>query len=232
MESLLQVAEKLERRDGHAAAELAQLERNGREIEDLRAAAEAAAGFLAGLPSALAAVDTEVAGAASARSEAASEAEAAEARLARTEQRGSDEERLAAARAARHARDALREAELRAARAGEERARLEREGDGRRREAVELERRAQALAERLGALPRVAHEAGRPPRPGLEGVRAWAAQARGALLVAEAGIEAERDRVAREATELWASVTGDPLVLAGVPGIRDRLARALGGPRS
>lgn len=229
MEPLLRIAEELERRDERAVAELAEVEGLGREVEETRAAAEAAAAFLARLPEALGALAAEAGAAESARAEAAAALAEAEARLARAEARGQEEERIAAARAVQHARDALREAQLRLARAGEERARLEREGEERRREGEELERRARELADRLGGLPRVAHVAALAPQPGLEGVLAWAARARGAVLVAGAGIAAERERTAREASELVACVSGDPLALAGVAGIRDRLARALGG---
>ena len=56
----------------------------------------------------------------------------------------------------------------------------------------------------------------------------WASLARGGLLVAEAGLARERDALVREASELVASVSGDPLASTSVAGVRARLARALG----
>jgi len=177
------------------------------------------------LPAAEAALLEEARAAESARgAEQASLAEARE----RLERARKDDERLAAARAVQHAQDALREAELRVERAAAERSRLEGEAELRRSEAAELEARASALARALGELPRVAQEAALAPAPGLAGVLAWAEEARGALLLPAAALAGERDRIAREATELVASVSGDPHALAGVAGIRARLARELG----
>lgn len=227
-EPLLRFAEELERRDERAAVELAGVEALGREVEEVRAAAAAAASFLDLLPAALAEAVAVAAAAEAARVEATETLTTAEERLARAERGGKEDERVAAARAVQHARDELREAGLRVDRADEARERLERAGEERRREAGELERRAGALAERLGGVARVAHEAAIPPSGALEDVLAWTAQARGALLLAGAGIQAEREHVAREASELVASVSGDPRAPAGVAGIRERIARELG----
>jgi chromosome segregation protein len=224
---LLRFAEELERRDERASVELAGVETLRREVEEVRAAADAVASFLAGLPAALADAAAEEEAAAAARGAAERTRAAADERLARAEQRGKEDERVAAAREVQHARDALHEAELRVEQAAAARRGLEREGDERWLDAEELERRAHALAERLGRVPRVAHEAGLPPAAGLENVLGWTARARGALLLAAAGIASERERVAREATELVASVSGDPRALSGVAGIRERVAREL-----
>jgi chromosome segregation ATPase len=228
MDSLLQFAEELERRDEIAAAELGAVERLGREVERMRLEAEEVSAFLAALPASLAAVTEEMRAAEAVRVEAAGAVDAAEEDLRRAEERGHDDERLAAARMAQHAHDALREAELRTARAHGERVRLEAEADERRTRGATLEQEARGLAARLEALPRVAREAAVPPGPGLENVRAWAARARGGLLVAAAGIASERERVAREAAELLASVSGDPRALPGAAGVRARVAEALG----
>ena len=66
----------------------------------------------------------------------------------------------------------------------------------------------------------------------LDGALEWAARARGALLLQRSGLARERDEVVREATELLASVLGDPLTTTAVAGVRERLARALGEPSS
>ena len=68
--------------------------------------------------------------------------------------------------------------------------------------------------------------------PGLDGALEWASRARGALLLEHSKLVRERDEVVREATELLASVSGDPLTSVAVAGVRERLARALGGSSS
>jgi chromosome segregation ATPase len=50
---------------------------------------------------------------------------------------------------------------------------------------------------------------------------------RGALLVEHSNLARERDAVVREASELLGSVLGDPLASTSVPGLRERLERAL-----
>ena len=227
MEALLQLADELERREALAASELAEVERLGGEVERVRAEAGAAARFLAELPAARTAEAAESRAAAEARAAAAAAAGEAEAALRPAEERGRDDERLAAARAARLAREALHEAELRVGLALAELARLDAGEAEQRRRGAELEHEASRLAERLAALPRVAREAAAPPEPGLGGLLAWALQVRGGLLVAAAGIGAERESVAREAAELLAAVSGDPFALAGAGGLRERIAGAL-----
>ena len=68
--------------------------------------------------------------------------------------------------------------------------------------------------------------------PSLDGALDWASRARGALLLEHSALARERDEVVREATELLASVLGDPLTATAVAGVRERLARALGEPSS
>ncbi|HET7568892.1 MAG TPA: hypothetical protein VFJ91_12940 [Gaiellaceae bacterium] len=222
-EALLRLADELERRDERAAAELGEVERLAADVERTGAAAREAIGFLDSLPDALAALAREQEAVAAARAEA--EAALAEAESRERDARG-EQETLTAARAVQHARDDLRDAVSRLERAQAGRARLEGEEAARRSEAAGLEREAAGLSERLAAISRVAHEAAAAP-DGLRELPEWAARARGALLVAGAGLSSERDRVAREATELVASVSGDPLALAGARGVRERVARAL-----
>ena len=88
----------------------------------------------------------------------------------------------------------------------------------RRSEAKALEGRSVALAARAKL---------DPPTPGLGGIVEWASRARGELLVGHAELATERDTVVREASELVASVLGEPLPPTGVAGVRDRLERAL-----
>jgi len=148
---------------------------------------------------------------------------AAEDALARVQERGSESARLEAARAAQHARDAVEDAKLRGARAEQERARLEHESAERGADAERLEQRGAELA----AHPRLEHDVA-APATGLHGLLDWAARARGELLVSHATLATERDKIVREATELVASVLGEPLVATGAAGVRQRLERALG----
>jgi len=76
--------------------------------------------------------------------------------------------------------------------------------------------------------PRLEHDVA-APATGLHGLVDWAARARGELLVSYAALATERDKIVREATELVASVLGEPLVSTGAAGVRQRLERALGG---
>jgi hypothetical protein len=66
----------------------------------------------------------------------------------------------------------------------------------------------------------------------LEGALEWAIRARGALILEHSALVLEREEVVREATELLASVLGEPLTTTAVAGTRERLARALGEPSS
>lgn len=216
MESLLALADELERRDARVAQSLAAVERLQAEVEEVRTHAAAAAEFLAVLPSALAqhARDERQAEEDRVRAEAALRDAETQAREAKREH-----DRLVAARAVQTARDALADADRRAARAREHQAALEREGAERRDEAASLSERAATLQARVPESERTS--------PGLEGVLAWASQARGALIVARSGLARERDAVVREASELLGSVLGDPQAATSVAGLRGRLERGL-----
>src|SRR6266536_2202481 len=101
VEPLLRIAEELERRDEDAAAALLEVERLQAEVQEIRAQAGAAASFLARLPEALAARETDLQTAAVARLDAETPLRDAEAAL---EQAEKENERLAAARAVQQAR--------------------------------------------------------------------------------------------------------------------------------
>ena len=222
MEPLLSIADDLERRDERAAEALLEVERLQVEVDALRTQAGAVAAFLRELPAAHETLAAEERAAAEARERAADASRAAEDELARVQERGSESARLEAARAAQHARAALEEAELRVARAAHERARLEQEGAERGAEAERLERRGAELA----VHPRLEHDVA-GPATGLHGLLDWAARARGELLVSHAALATERDKIVREATELVASVLGEPLTSTAAAGVRQRLERAL-----
>src|SRR2546427_545244 len=77
-------------------------------------------------------------------------------------------------------------------------------------EAEQVASRATALAGSVRDVP--------APAPGIEGTLEWASRARGALLLEHSGLVTERDTVVREASELLASVLGDPLTAIAVAG--------------
>jgi hypothetical protein len=221
MEPLLQIAEDLERRDERAAEALSEVERLQSDLDEVRTHAGAAAEFLRSFPDALAALEDEERAATEARASAESGVADAEAELERARD---DAARLAAERHVQQARDRVREAELWGERSRRDRVRLEHEKEDRQHEAVRLEARAHELAEQPVLARAVA-----PPAGGLHGVLDWGSRARGELLVAHAGLATERDKVVREASELMASVLGEPLTATGVEGVRERLERALAG---
>jgi chromosome segregation ATPase len=216
LETLLSFAEELERRDADVAQALQEVERLQREVEELRVHGTAAVTLLASLPSALAELEVDERAAAAEQLEAAAAARDAEAALRRVRK---EDERLAAKRSLQRARDRAHSAERWVAQVIEERARLEAEGEARRSESTVLAARAAELAPLVRDVP--------PPSPGLEGALAWASRARGELLLERSALATERDTLVREASELLASVLGEPLTTTGVAGVRARLERAL-----
>jgi chromosome segregation ATPase len=221
VESLLSFAEELERRDADVAQALAGVELLQVEVEELRAHASAAATFLDALPAALAeraADERDAIGVRDRAERTVGEAEQA------AERGQKEDQRLEAQRALQQARDDLHAAAFWAAQVREAHAELEREAAARRVEAEHLARRAVELAARVRDVPAAS--------PDLDGALEWATRARGALLLQRFGLARERDEVVREATELLASVLGDPLTTTAVAGVRERLARALGEPSS
>jgi hypothetical protein len=221
VESLLSFAEELERRDADVAQALMDVERLQAEIEELRARASAADAFLDALPAALGERAADERAAIDARDEAAEAVRTAEELVERTDK---EQQRLEAQRALQQARDDLHAAEFWVVQTREAHAELERDGAARRLEAETLAQRSVELAPRVRDVPRGSAS--------LEGAIDWASRARGALLLQHSGLARERDEVVREATELLASVLGDPLTATGAAGVRERLARALGEPSS
>jgi hypothetical protein len=228
VEPLLLIVDELERRDGDAAAALHEVEALQSRVDETRSRARDIAAFLEAFPATLAAREAEERVAEESRAAAAAavltEAENA---LAQARERGREDARLAAERALQHAQDALHEAELRVERAHAQLEQLVREEQEQRDAADRLVVEVQPLARALTANPRIGTDL---PGAGLDGAIEWAARARGDLLIAHAGLETERDKVVREATELVASALGEPLPGNGVAGVRERLSRSGEGP--
>jgi chromosome segregation ATPase len=216
VESLLSFAADLERRDAAVAAALDDVERLAREIDELRVDGTAVAAFLASLPTARAQNAGDERAARDERSRATAALAEAEGRVAAARR---ESDRLAAERAAQQLRDALQAADGRVAAARTAAAALEREADNAARD-------AEVFAERAASLPvRVRDVAA--PAARLDGALEWASCARGAVLLERSALAAERELLAREASELLGSVLGEPLLATAVAGVRDRLERAL-----
>jgi small-conductance mechanosensitive channel len=216
---LLELADELERRDAALARALASVEALQSEIEDVRARTAEVAAFLASLPELMSEREADEHAAAAAREDAAAAVRAADATITGARKESA---RLEAERVRADAADGLASAELWLAQARRAREALAREGDARRAGAERLHAQAAELAPRVRDVP--------PPPDGIDGAHTWASQARGALLLEHSNLAREREAVIREASELVASVTGDPLASAAVAGVRDRLALALSDP--
>jgi hypothetical protein len=198
VEPLLEIAADLEARDTRVAAELARVEAQQADVDEIRARAEAAAAFLAALPAAIAGHT---------RDEEQAEQDRVDARRALREAEQEKDETLRA-HAVERAQDTLVDADRRAARAREHQEALAREGAERREEAARL-------AERAGV------------DGDLDAVIAWASHRRGELVLERSGLARERESIVREASELLASITGDALTSTSVAGLRDWLSQAL-----
>ena len=222
MSDLVAYARELEAQDVGLAAAIAEVDALRSEIADLRARAEHAVDFLARLTETRQALAAALAEAEDELERRQREAAEAEERLERAQR---DEDVLAARRAVVRTRDAVTTAERKVARLREEAEALEQEARRIELELPELERRAAEVAERIKAVHRT-------PDPGLPGagaagVAAWASRAEASLFVARGGLETERDRVIRQASELAAAALGEPAA-SSVSRVREELEQRLG----
>jgi len=218
-----ELIEELERRDETIAAALSGVQQLARRTGELRADAARVAAFLAALPAERERRAEAAAAAAERLDRAHVELARAEQERSRAEERGKERERAAAARAAAEAAQQLHVATHELDRAREAAAALEDEAEAAAARRESLEAEAAAAAVELRSVPRLAPEAARTPAPGLDGVEAWGAQARAALLVVRASLAAERDAVVREANELGSALLGEPLGATSVARVRERV---------
>ncbi len=218
----LAFAAELEERDAALSDRIELLGELGRQADEVRGRARAVAEALERLPR-----DREQALASLAEAERELEiAQAAHARTLADVQRARGEDGQAAARRHEaHAATDVRTTEDRRGRLVSRRDELARSEQAAAEEIGALAARVGELAAELKAAPRVA--APDPPEPGLDGLADWGARAHAAVFVARSGLETERERVAREASELAASVLGEPLAATSVAGIRERLEERL-----
>ena len=151
---------------------------------------------------------------------------AAEAELARRRTGVTEAEReLAAARdaetreraqnAVARARDHFHVAEATLARARAAAAELEREAANLTAEVPQLEARARAIAAQVDGVP--------PAPTGVRGLVEWASHAHAELFVATGQLDAERDRVIREANELATMLLGEPTYGSTVAPLAERV---------
>jgi hypothetical protein len=206
----LEYARELEALDVRLARELASVEELQRRAGAIGARAAELDVFARSLP-------VERVRVAEALAAAAVELAAREAERERAEARA--EEDPEARRAAARAEVAASVVRKRIERLQQEQERLEAGAAALPDEIRELAREA------AGATAALAHATVTAPPPDAEYLIAWASRARAALLLARSSLEGRREHVVREASELAASVLGEP-VAASVAGIRERLERA------
>jgi len=217
------IALELEQRDAGIAERLELLARLAADVGRIRTRAAELSAFFEQLPGERDHVAATAADADAQLAQARTDLAAAEAAVTRA--RG-DDARAAAERERAGAEASVSAGEERLAwtRAlGEE---LESEAERAEAEAGMVARAAAAATAELRAESRV--NAVAAPGAALPDLVEWAARAQAALLVARSGLDAERERIFREANELGAAVLGEPLQAANVSLVRRRLEDLLG----
>lgn len=228
-ESLLQLAEELERRDEEVAAQIELVAELAGRVGSIRERSAHVGEQLAGIPDELAGVEASHGIAREAEREARAELEVAEARLAALEsaRRPKEEDIAQARRSAVTAREVLADALTRIERLA-----------GRRNELTDIERALNAEAEGLAVdardvaagirdAPRVSDAGKSEPGTTLDELQEWGGMARAALFVAHGTLETEREKIVVEAHALGASVLGEQPPGTSVALVRQRLEQSL-----
>jgi len=208
---------ELERGEARLAETARTLRELDGEIASVRARAEEIDGFFAGYREAEA--QRRVAVASAEQELAERERELDEARRALEAARDA-ESRETAERVVGRARDHVSVAAERVARAAAAREELE-------REAASLPAELPALGERAGAVAEELDDVA-APEPAPRALIDWAGRAHASVFVALAQVEAQRDRLIREASELATAVLGEPAFGATPGQIRARVEARLG----
>jgi chromosome segregation ATPase len=216
----LALAADIERRDGDVAAALGLVAHLSRRAEDIRVRCEELQLFLDSVPGELARLERSEAEARDAAATAAAalaeiEKEAVAHRTDDVEQALESARRTATESAARHRhvvdeQAALRETETLS-----------------RSEIAELVRQAVEVAHRIEYVPTVSQSGREPPGETLAELAEWGRRVHAALFVVRGQLEAERDRLIREANELAGAVLGEQLAGSSVALVRRRLEEAL-----
>ena len=216
----LALATEIERRDGDVEAALEVVAELAGRAEEIRGRSEALTILLESVPGELARLDR-------------SGAEARDASTATATALADAERRLAAAPTDDCARelDTAREAATVAAawygHVVEERAALLETERRSRNEIVELGEQAREVATRLDDVPRVSQSGRERPGESLTELAEWGRRVQAALFIVRGQLEAERDRLIREANELAGAVLGEQLAGSSVALVRKRLEEAL-----
>jgi hypothetical protein len=227
--ALLPHVRVLEERDAELARRVDAVAALLASVDESRDRAAAVTAELAHIPDELAAVElVEHAARESERQERLALAEA-ERRLAEVEhsRRRSKDVKAEAERSMLRAREAVAEAVARVARAQQRRrALLEREAElG--AETERLVETANATAAAIRDVPTVSESGREPPGAGLDGIAEWGGRAHAALFVVRGVLEAERQRIVDEASELGAAVLREQSAGASVASVRRRLEAVL-----
>jgi hypothetical protein len=220
-ERALEEVRRLAAIDAELAARTDGLRELGDEVEAIRARAEAGEAFFANYPEAEARRRAATAEARQGRARREAELAAAHGELGAARK---DEERASAERAVRRAEDRLAVAEARVARAAEAESDLEQEAAALTAEIPGLETRAAVVSSRLPDLP--------PAPSGPHELVEWASRARATLFVIARQLDAQRDRVIREANELGSMLLGEPLYGSTTAQVERRIAATIGRPPS
>jgi len=207
---------ELERRDAELAERSERLRALDGNVAGLRAQAEEIDAFFAAYPAVETRLRTALAGARRELELRQREVADAEALLGRARD---DETRASARQALRRATDDVIVARERVARAAAEHEDLERRAVVLPHELPRLESRAAAFAAEL--------DDAAPPTEGPRGLVDWSARAHASIFVATSHIDAERDRLIREANELATMLLGEPTYGATAAQARARVEAAL-----
>jgi chromosome segregation ATPase len=191
---------ELARRDEELAGGARRLRELDGQIGAIRARAEAIGAFFAGYPTEEARRRAVLEAAEAAADRRAAELAAAEREAVAA---GDNEEaRVRAAAVVDRARDHVSVAEASLARARDSAAELERDAASLPEEVPLLEERARAIAAEVPHVP--------APASGPRGLVDWASHAHAELFVAAGQLDAQRERVIREANELATMLLGEP----------------------
>jgi predicted nucleic acid-binding Zn-ribbon protein len=211
-ERALNEVRRLEELDAELAAGAARLRAFADEVESVRGRAVAIDTFFSTYTAEEERLQRATAEARAELERRRSELQRAEAALAAAR---SEEERAAASRAHARAREHLALAESRLARSLEDEAELERTAAAYTAEIPALEERARRVSLEVPDLP--------PQPTGLKELAEWASRARARLFIAIGQLEAQRERVIREAAELGTSLLGEPVYGATPEQVRKRV---------
>ncbi len=224
----LALAADIERRDTEIAAALDLVGRLGRRADDVRARSEELRLFLDNAPGELAGLERSEAEARDAHLTAAAALVDAEHRVAELEStRRRSDAQTEAKRELERAQQVAAAAFTRLRRVAGERAALAETEAVARTEGGDLIGRAREVALRIQDVPRVSQTGRRAPGDDLAELSDWGGRVHAALFVVRGQLEAERDRLVREANELAGAVLGEQLAGSSVTLVRRRLEEAL-----